>query len=140
MLILQKRQILCKFWVFFNFCFRKNFVLISTNMVYCTYLNFECICSKSKAFLELKKKYFELLSFSVWILSEFHKKFKIKTPLSVHAHCAMRIQSCYSFFFLEYPAGVSLFENINVLSLRKVCRMFWLIWSPKSRWIQTTFL
>jgi hypothetical protein len=67
------------------FVFGKYFVLISTNMVFCTYLNFECICSKSKAFLKLKKKYFELLSFTVWILSEFHKKFKIKTLLCVHA-------------------------------------------------------
>jgi hypothetical protein len=38
------------------FVFGKYFVLISTNMVFCTYLNFECICSKSKAFLKLKKK------------------------------------------------------------------------------------
>ncbi len=41
--------------LFLIFVFGKYFVLISTNMVYCTYLNFECICSKSKAFLELKK-------------------------------------------------------------------------------------
>ncbi len=56
---------------------------------------------------------------------------------------AMQTNDCFSiFFYLEYSAGVLLFEDIYVLSLRKVCHIFWLIWSTKSRWMffQTTFL
>ncbi len=56
---------------------------------------------------------------------------------------AMQTNDCFSiFFYLEYSDGVRLFEDIYVLSLRKVCHIFWLIWSTKSRWMffQTTFL